>query len=73
MKQYKTITLAAVLIVTGAAASGLRQDSKLTNRQLYFDEPAWVHDRPAKLTDRIWHAKLLPGICPSSIPQPRHG
>jgi formylglycine-generating enzyme required for sulfatase activity len=33
----------------------------------YFDEPAWVHERPPKLTDRVWHAKPAPA---NTNPQP---
>jgi formylglycine-generating enzyme required for sulfatase activity/outer membrane protein assembly factor BamB len=36
------------------------QESSPPRPERYFDEPAWVHDRPPKLADRIWHAKPAP-------------
>ncbi len=38
----------------------------------YVDEPAWVHDRPPKLTDRVWHAKpAAPGLSPQPLQRVR--
>jgi formylglycine-generating enzyme required for sulfatase activity/outer membrane protein assembly factor BamB len=41
------------LIAGGAGA----QEVTPPRPKPYFDEPAWVHERPPKLTDRNWHAK----------------
>ncbi len=70
MNKYAAITCAAIIIVTFVTTSGFGQDSQLSGKKLYFDEPAWVHDRPANLSDRIWHAKPAPA---GARPQPLRG
>jgi len=51
-------------LVAGAPgpAAHLASAQEVTPAQpkLYFDEPTWVHERPPKLTGRVWHAKTAP-------------
>jgi len=44
----------AIFSVVGA------QESTPPELKEYPDEPAWVHELPPKLTDRIWHARPAP-------------
>jgi len=58
------IALALVCLLVPAAAA---QELIPPKPKPYFDEPAWVHERPPKLTDRFWHARAAPAGTP---PQP---
>ncbi len=47
-------------VFLGSVWIATAQDSPPAQPVSYFDEPAWVHERPPALTDRVWHAKPAP-------------
>ena len=59
-------------LAIGAPAPAGAQELTPPKPRPYVDEPAWVHDRPPKLTDRIWHAKPAPaGMKPQPLKRVR--
>ena len=58
LKRFRIPVLAAVFLAVAWTAGA--QELTPPKPKPYFDEPAWVHERPPKLTDRIWHAKPAP-------------
>ena len=54
------MAVGAVGAVGALASRAAAQELTPPDPKPYFDEPAWVHERPPKLTDRIWHARPAP-------------